>query len=79
MSACPHLGLNNDATIMLSEATLAHRCYATRPSTSPSIDHQGGYCLAATYAACPFYLASEKEGAGRAEPPRQPDAAAVEP
>lgn len=66
MSACPHLGLNDDATIMLSEATLAHRCYATRPSTSPSIDHQGGYCLAAGYAACPFYLASEKEGAGRA-------------
>jgi hypothetical protein len=64
MCACPYLGLYDDATIMLSEATPAHRCYATKPPTSPSTDHQAGYCLVAAHANCPFYLAANEKGGG---------------
>jgi hypothetical protein len=64
MCACPYLGLYDDATIMLSEATAAHRCYATKPPTSPSTDHQAGYCLVAAHTNCPFYLAANEKGGG---------------
>ena len=64
MCACPYLGLYDDATIMLSEATPAHRCYATKPLTSPSTDHQAGYCLVAAHANCPFYQAANEKGGG---------------
>ncbi|HQY93120.1 hypothetical protein [Caldilinea sp.] len=66
MCACPYLGLYDDATIMLSEATPAHRCYGTKPPTSPSTTHQDGYCLVAAHTNCPFYLAAiEQGGEGR--------------
>lgn len=66
MCACPYLGLYDDATIMLSEATPAHRCYATKPATAPSTDHQAGYCLVAAHTNCPFYLAASAQGGARA-------------
>ncbi|MFO7633015.1 MAG: hypothetical protein R6W76_10760, partial [Caldilinea sp.] len=65
MCACPYLGLYDDATIMLSEATPAHRCFGTKPPTSPSTDHQASYCLVAAHANCPFYLAASKQDDGR--------------
>ena len=37
---CPYLGLKDDATIMLSEPSVAHWCYAARPSNRPSIQDQ---------------------------------------
>lgn len=61
MCACPYLGLYDDGTIMLSEATPAHRCYGTKPPTSPSTDHQSSYCLAAAHINCPYYLAAAKQ------------------
>ncbi len=66
MCACPYLGLYDDATIMLSEATPGHRCYATKPATAPSTDHQVAYCLAAAHTHCPFYLAAGEHGGARA-------------
>ncbi len=71
MCACPFLGLYDDATIMLSEATPAHRCYATKPPSSPSESHQAGYCLTDGFATCPYYLAA-KPGAGIARPASTP-------
>jgi len=65
MCACPYLGLYDDATIMLSEATPAHRCFGTKPATSPSIDHQASHCLAAAHANCPYYLAAARQDGGR--------------
>lgn len=65
MCACPYLGLYDDATIMLSETTPAHRCFGTKPPTSPSTDHQASYCLVAAHANCPFYLAASKQDDGR--------------
>jgi hypothetical protein len=47
---------------MLSEATPAHRCYATKPPISPSTDHQANYCLDAAHINCPYYLAAAKQG-----------------
>jgi hypothetical protein len=64
MCACPYLGLYDDATIMLSEATPAHRCFGTKPPTAPSTDHQSGYCLVAAHVNCPYYLAAAKQDGG---------------
>jgi hypothetical protein len=50
---------------MLSEATQAHRCFGTKPPTSPSIDHQVSYCLVAAHTNCPFYLAAATQEGGR--------------
>ncbi len=74
MCACPFLGLYDDATIMLSEVTSAHRCYATKPPTSPSESHQAGTCLTDGFSACPYYLAAKPAaGAARAAPPSPAD------
>jgi hypothetical protein len=67
MCACPYLGLYDDETIMLSEPTPAHRCFGTRPVTSPSTDHQANYCLSDAHVRCPYYLATKQDGGRRIE------------
>ncbi|MCB0056346.1 MAG: hypothetical protein KDE45_04935, partial [Caldilineaceae bacterium] len=59
MCACPFLGLYDDATIMLSEVTSAHRCYATKPPSAPDESHQAGTCLTDGFVSCPYYLAAK--------------------
>jgi len=56
MCACPFLGLYDDATLMLSEGSAAHRCYATPSPTSPSEEHQVRCCLLDEYAACQLFV-----------------------
>ncbi len=63
MCACPFLGLYDDATIMLSEGTAAHRCYATKPPISPTENHQAYFCLLDDYSSCQFFLAARSTGA----------------
>lgn len=52
---------------MLSEPTPAHRCFGTRPVTSPSTDHQANYCLSDAHVRCPYYLATKQDGGRRIE------------
>src|SRR6266508_3080104 len=54
--SCPHLGLVMDQTVMLSEATLDHRCYvAVRPGT-PDLGHQKQFCLCPNHLRCALYI-----------------------
>ena len=52
---CPHLGLNIDRTVMLSEATLEHRCFVTARPGAPDLAHQEHYCLTTHHRLCPLY------------------------
>lgn len=72
MCACPFLGLYDDATIMLSEVTSAHRCYATKPPSAPDESHQAGTCLTDGFVSCPYYLAAKPTaGVSRVGAPAQ--------
>lgn len=66
MCACPYLGLNDDATIMLSEATPAHRCYAIRPPSSPEEEYQVAYCLSEGHVQCQYFAIAAPLGEQRA-------------
>ena len=72
---CPYLGLKDDATIMLSEPSVAHWCYAARPSNRPSIQDQAAVCLRLRHVHCQYYkgampepptsVAAETQGSAR--------------
>ena len=52
---CPHLGMNNDRTIMLMSPTMAHRCYVQADPLLPDPDRQANFCLGANHIQCPLY------------------------
>jgi hypothetical protein len=55
VASCPYLGLHLDRTVMLSEPTPAHRCFAKSKLTAPDLNYQKAYCLTANHLACPLY------------------------
>ncbi len=55
-SVCPYIGLVNDPTVMLSQATDAHRCYAPLLPRKPDEGEQQQYCLSSQYTQCKFFI-----------------------
>ena len=53
MSACPYLGLYDDATIMLSETNARTSLLHNETLTSPTEGHQASFCLTANHTTCP--------------------------
>lgn len=67
MGACPYLGIRDDSTIMLSESSHMHRCFAEKARRAPALDYQTKYCLRSEHAECPVYkLAGLKSAQMRA-------------
>jgi hypothetical protein len=52
---CPHLGLDDDPTLIRTAATRSHRCYAQHKVLAPDIEHQVAFCLAGAFKGCPYY------------------------
>lgn len=52
---CPHLGLQDDRTVMLIGPTQAHRCYAQPHPISPDSERQNNFCLTRNHCVCPLY------------------------
>jgi len=67
---CPHLGLDDDPTLIRTAATRAHRCYAQDKVLAPDIEHQVAFCLAGAFKGCPYYT----EGVVAAPAPVAPPA-----
>lgn len=68
MSVCPYLGMRDDATIMLSEPSQMHRCFAEAKQRSPALDFQARYCLGSHHEECPVYrIAGPKQSPVRVE------------
>ncbi len=62
---CPHLGLDDDPTLIRTAATRSHRCYAQERVLAPDIEHQVAFCLAGAFKDCPYYT----ESVAAASPP----------
>lgn len=58
--ACPWLGIYSDPTVMLTEASDAHRCYAVSPEREPRLDYQMNYCLGAGHVRCATFQAARQ-------------------
>ena len=52
---CPLIGLANDRTVMFSEVSALHRCYAKKIPRKPTEVEQETYCLASAYPACQYF------------------------
>ena len=52
---CPHLGLDDDPTLIRTAATRSHRCYAQARVLAPDLEHQVAFCLAGAFKSCPYY------------------------
>ena len=59
MFVCPFLGLDDDSTIVLSETSPAHCCYALHPPAYPPEDYQVRFCLNSAYVECRKYTAAK--------------------
>lgn len=55
LTICPHLGLEDDPTLIRTAATRAHRCYAQESVLAPDVDHQVAFCLSGAFKDCPYY------------------------
>lgn len=76
---CPHLGLSIDRSVMLLEATPAHRCYAPGATFEPETDYQQHYCLTRDHIQCRFYTEPVPQARPLAPPPSLPKAAQFPP
>ena len=56
---CPHLGPSGARTEITAEPNADDCCFATTPPFVPDPTHRGRYCLSASYAACPFFVAAD--------------------
>jgi len=54
---CPFLALATDSSKRLSIPHITHACFAQRPAQSIEPEHQGRYCLSATFTSCPAFVA----------------------
>lgn len=52
---CPHLGLEDDPTLIRTAATRAHRCYVQASVMAPDVEHQVAFCLSGAFKTCPYY------------------------
>ena len=53
---CPFLAIATDSSKRLSTPHITHGCFAQRPAQPIELDHQGGYCLSATFTSCPAFV-----------------------
>ena len=58
-SACPYLGLVDDAATHFMFASPGHRCHVAGKVEKISLPHQGAYCLSETFQTCPRFPASD--------------------
>lgn len=55
LTICPHLGLEDDPTLIRTAATRSHRCYAQESVLAPDIEHQVAFCFSETFRSCPYF------------------------
>jgi len=55
LTICPHLGLDDDPTLIRTAATRSHRCYAQENVLAPDVEHQVAFCLSGAFQGCPYY------------------------
>ncbi len=58
-NSCPYMGLEGDGSIMLSEPSPLHRCFATDKARMPRIEFQEQYCLHGAHVRCATYQGAE--------------------
>lgn len=54
---CPFLAIATDSSKRLPTPHITHACFAQRPAQPIELDHQGSYCLNATFTSCPAFVA----------------------
>ncbi len=54
---CPFLAIATDSSKRLPTPHITHGCFAQRPAQPIELDHQGSYCLSATFTSCPAFVA----------------------
>ncbi len=68
LHTCPFLGLAKERSVMLSDVSESHRCYAQHPAWQPDDDWQRRFCLRSGHTACRFYAEPmSDDGAGEDE------------
>lgn len=55
-SGCPHLGIVDDASTVISFPSSQNRCYRCKPTLCPSYAHQKNVCLQSTFKECPLLI-----------------------
>jgi hypothetical protein len=58
---CPYVGVAEDRNVHFSYPETTHRCYATSPKTTISLEHQSTYCLSQRCQTCSRYVQSPSE------------------
>ncbi len=56
---CPFIGLVNERTVMLSETSEIHRCYAPLLPRKPDGDEQQRFCLSANHVQCKYFTSAD--------------------
>jgi chromosome partitioning protein len=51
---CPFLGFRNDIKTVMNYASDLNYCHRAKRQAVPKLEHQGSYCLTASYTACPM-------------------------
>jgi hypothetical protein len=58
---CLYLGFTDDPSSHFSYPETAHRCFATRPTTSIELEHQSAFCFSGSCRACPRFVEPPSE------------------
>jgi hypothetical protein len=70
---CPYLGLEEDRSVMLLEASPLHRCYAVpKENHTPPLEYQAQTCLCEAHHQCPRFQRAAPLGDVVKPPPRAP-------
>lgn len=70
---CPYLGLEEDRSVMLLDASPLHRCHAVpNENHTPALEYQAQTCLCEAHTRCPRYLRAAPLGDVVKPPPRKP-------
>ncbi len=64
-SGCPFMGLEADGSIMLSEPSPSHRCFAAEKVRMPRLEFQQQYCLGRDHVRCSTYQAAVAQPAAQ--------------
>jgi hypothetical protein len=68
---CPFLGLAEDRSVMLLDASPLHRCHAVpNENHTPPLDYQADTCLCAAHTQCPRFMRAAPIGDVVSPPPR---------
>lgn len=72
LTICPHLGLEDDPTLIRTAATRSHRCYAHERVVAPDLEHQAAFCLSGAFSGCPYYVDASAESSVAPPPTWRP-------